>query len=522
MPDELLFAAPLPVSAGLLTTSLPLTAKRVRRHPARELCARLRHRPDPRDESRGPTFPERATPDVTSSTTEYHLTPAEQAFHDGSGFPAEETPGVGAGVEEEGGANGTSIDSNFYRVDPERIAVHSEDNLRGFIKTRGSLIPGEEFVFWWVGDIYDLVDGQSSRHMFAFEGFNIGRMVRVDGGWRMLTREVGIYKDPVTGEILDTWENPETRATNKCVHVWNDPVNQQFLLRGPRGAFKVPTTMQGDDIYWHSEIFLKYKSPLTRDEYPEQAQSDTYQSTEMFQFFSKKADMLSDKPSADCLISWVRVGQWLPWMEMGDRPGRLVYHCRGRKLKNGYSDLSEQVRNFVAREHPEYSSAPTNYTTPNETSWTYMKKLLDAKGSPRADGTIARQEPRAPAAIPAAVVATAADGNGELRLNAEQLGRFDGSDARKPIYLSLAGKVFDVSSAKRHYRRGETYNCLTGRDATYAFVSGDLTESGLQKAHHTDLMNLTKDQEADLDKWVAFFAKSYPQVGVLVDYPGRL
>ena len=36
-----------------------------------------------------------------------------------------------------------------FRVDPELVATDVEENLRGFIKTRGSLIPGEEFVYWW-------------------------------------------------------------------------------------------------------------------------------------------------------------------------------------------------------------------------------------------------------------------------------------------------------------------------------------------------------------------------------------
>lgn len=407
------------------------------------------------------------------------------------------------------------LTSNFYSVDAKAVATDNEENLRGFIKTRGSLIPGEEFVFWWVGDIYDMVDEQTSNHLFSFEGFNIGRMVRVDGGWRMLTREVGLYKDKNTGEILETWKNPRTGATNQCVHVWNDPVNQQFLLDGPRGKFNVPTTMHGDDIYWHAEVFLKYKSPLPRAQFPKEAASDTYQSVEMFQFFSKKEDLASDKPSADCLISWVRVGQWLPWMEMGDAPGRLVYHCRGRKLKGGYNDLSDTVRNYVQKEHPEYSAAPFNFTTPNETSWTYMRKLLQQKGSPRADGTVARAEP--PSVSLVEKKATNEEERELLQMSSDELAVFNGVHADKPIYLSIGGRIFDVSSAKRHYRKGETYNCLTGRDASYAFIVGDLSESGLANTQ-IDLDNLTDEQQKDLDHWIGFFAKSYPQIGELIDY----
>lgn len=416
-----------------------------------------------------------------------------------------------------------------FVVDPDLVATDNEENLRGFIKTRGSLVPGEEFVFWWVGDIYDLVEEQSARHLFSFEGYNIGRMVRVDGGWRMLTREVGIYKDPQSGEILDTWQNPYTGSTNTCVHVWNDPVNQEFLLNSQRGKFKVPTTRSGDDMYWHAEVFLKYKSPISRSEYPDNVASDMYQSAEMFQFFTKASELRADEPSADCQISWVRVGQWLPWMEMGDTPGRLVYHCRGKRLEGGYNDLSNTVRDFIERDHPEYASAPVDFTTPNETSWTYMRKLLEAKGSPRADGTVARPEPvvahlvhPTPSKASSRTVhsssktASTTNNGPETPMTASELAMYDGHNVDAPIYLCVGGRIFDVSTSRRHYRKGETYNCLTGKDATYAFISGDLSEAGLESNDKIDMHNLTEEQSKDLEHWIGFFAKTYPQVGKLV------
>ena len=408
-----------------------------------------------------------------------------------------------------------SVDSNIFRIDPNLIDKDNEENLRGFIKTRGSLIPGEEFVFWFTGDIYDLVDEGRSQHMCSFEGYNIGRMIRVDGGWRMLTREVGLYKEKNSGKILETWQNPHTGKTNQVVHVWNDPVNQQFLLNSSNGKFKVPTTDHGDDIYWNAEIFLKYKSALPKTQFPTQVGSDFYQSVEMFQFFTEKKQLASDEPSADCLISWVRVSQWLPWMEMGDRPGKLLYHCRGRKLKGGYADLSEQVRKYIEETKPEYTSAPMNYSTPNETSWTYMRKLLDAKGYPRADGTVAKPEPVSGATQ--LNTQTIEKVEEKMRMTKEELKEYCGENVDKAIYLSIGGRVFDVSSARRHYRRGETYNCLTGRDSSYAFISGDLSENGLQNGDNIDLDNLTEDQEKDLNHWISFFSKTYPEVGVLID-----
>lgn len=426
-----------------------------------------------------------------------------------------------------------------FTVDPDRVQYVSEENLRGFVKTRGSLIPGEEFVFWWTGDIYGLVEDQPNKHLFAFEGYNIGRMVRVDGGWRLLTREVGIYRDPVTREILkQSWFNPYTLQDNEVVHTWNDPVNQQFLLRNrtanaDNASFIVPTTLSGDDLYWHAEISLCYPSPLPASQFPARARTDMYHSLEMFQFFCKTVDLESDSPSAPCQISWVRVSQWLPWMEMGDKPGRMVYHCRGKKLARGYAELPESLRLFVESHHKVYTAAPYDYTTPNETSWTYFKKLLMQKRMPRADGTIAKPEEIYERTASNDPVTTSDNGKHSMQLNGkrgsivaavedvdrefslEDLAQHDGTDLAKPIYVSLGGLVFDVSTAKRHYSRGEAYNCLVGRDATYAFACGNLTNEGTRSRAAEINHSFTAEQRTNLENWIKFFAKTYPQVGWL-------
>jgi Protein of unknown function (DUF1838) len=414
-----------------------------------------------------------------------------------------------------------SAPQGTFAVNPDSLQSDSFENLRGFVKTRGSLIPGEEVVFWWNGDIYGQDDTDTrDKHLFAFEGYNIGRMVKVSGGWRLLSREVGIYRDPITREILhETWRNPYSGEDNEVVHVFNDPVNNDF-------AYKVPTTVSGSDIYWHAEVPLCYPSPLPASEFPTRARSNMYQSLELFQFFTKADDLRDPSvPSASCQISWVRVGQWLPWMEMGDRTGRLVYHCRGKKLEDGYAGLSPSVRDFIEVGNPKYAMAPSDYTTPNETSWTYFKKLLSAKGSPRIDGTIAKPEPLAEVeAVAASNIRIGAKPDNistlpapDTAMTSAHLSTFNGKDVSKPILLGVGGLIFDVSSAKRHYRSGESYNCLTGRDATCAFISGDLSEAGLAAGTPRAGDPLTLEQKGNLEKWVGFFQSNYPQVGILAE-----
>lgn len=251
-----------------------------------------------------------------------------------------------------------------------------EDNLTAFVKMRASLDENEETTYWWKGSIWSMVPGERSRKLFDMEAYNIAKIRKVEGGYEMLTREVAIYLDPETGEILEEWENPWTGKKVDVLHVWNDPVNQQFMLEGRFGPWGVPyNKMYNGTIVMNSDIFLLYPSVLPKTEYPLNSRSDMYQAAELFQFFFSEEDMNNPNlTNIDANISWTRISDFLPWMEMADLPGQLVYHCRGHKLPNSYADLPAYLREYVERKFPQFASAPDEFVTPNETSWTYFKK----------------------------------------------------------------------------------------------------------------------------------------------------
>jgi hypothetical protein len=250
-----------------------------------------------------------------------------------------------------------------------------ESSLRAFMKARASL-DGADAVTWFAGTVWAWMPGAQQRPLFGFEGFNVARALEADGGYDLLTREAAFYSDPQTGEILETWANPFTDETVKVVHVWNDPVNFPFRLDGPRGPFRAPASVVGDDVVFNSDVLLTYPSPLPRAQFPDNSQNDVYQAAELFNFFCKRAELEDDaRASAPALISWTRIAPWLPFMAMGDRAGQLVYHCRGKKLDGGFAELPAKIRDYVEANDPKYASAPTEFTQPNETSWTYFRKL---------------------------------------------------------------------------------------------------------------------------------------------------
>ena len=65
----------------------------------------------------------------------------------------------------------------------------------------------------------------------------------------------------------------------------------------------------------------------------------------------------------------------LPWMKMRGRAGLLYFNGAGRKL-DGYGALPAAMRQAIEARNPTFvAPPPVDDTRPNETSWTYFKKM---------------------------------------------------------------------------------------------------------------------------------------------------
>jgi len=254
-----------------------------------------------------------------------------------------------------------------------------DDYYNAFLKTRADL-SGKEVVYYWTGTVYSFVPGEKDSPLFKFEGFNVAKLVKVEGGYEMLTREAAFYEDLKTGQIIEKWQNPWLKKEVEVVQIWNDPVNQSFVFPEQFRPYMhklLPSNDLGNMMSFNLDLFLNYPSPLKRADYPLNAQSDTYEAAELFRFFVQKSDLENvTLTSVPVSISWTRFSPWMPFMEMGDRPGNLVFSCSGFKLENGFEDLPEHIKTYVIKQKPVFSKAPETYTEPNETSWTYFLKYM--------------------------------------------------------------------------------------------------------------------------------------------------
>lgn len=254
-------------------------------------------------------------------------------------------------------------------------------------KMQCSLNDREPQVYRWFGKGYSRVPGERDRHLFNLDGMNIRQCVSIEDpergvGYRMVSREIMLYLDPKTNAVMRTFDNPWTGEQNEVIHVANDPVNSRPSFG--RRADGSPMPMQLNDINGQYlmplEVPLFYHNPLGGS-YQKNI-GGTYHATEIFDFNGDTAELLdASKPVAYPVVSWVRIAQWLPWMEMNGRSGMLYFNAMGRKLRS-FDELSDTMKAEIAANYPDYTAAPpVDDQRPNETSWTYMKKIIDARNA---------------------------------------------------------------------------------------------------------------------------------------------
>ena len=306
--------------------------------------------------------------------------------------PAEGKTDMSEDCAEESSDSDQEDSQETPEADPIQLDLRNDDdNLWAWRKTRASLDPNQDVVFYWVGYVYHLKAkdpqqyGPNSRNitfespLFRFEGFNVARFAEVGPNqYEMLSREVSVYQNPQTEEIVDCWRNPLLvgQPRVRVAHVANDPVNF--------GVGPVSYVNLGQRVSFFSDVFLAYRSPLAADEaYADYSASDVYQSSEMFNFYVDLADLEDpNSQSAPVEISWTRVGQYLPWMQMGDLEGQLVYHVRGYKVLDGVEGLPPRLLEWTESVAGEkYLSAPETVPlsySPNATTWRVFKEELDS------------------------------------------------------------------------------------------------------------------------------------------------
>lgn len=231
-----------------------------------------------------------------------------------------------------------------------------ENNVRALVRIMASL--DEEDVPWWYdGTIYGVVGDEQPRPLIRFEGMELYWMYQLPGGQYELTgNTLTFFRDLETGAMTDTFRNPYTGMLNQV---------QPAVQGGSRGrGFNISVdgvrftpaieqipprplllnwTFCRDMVWMHNETA-----------YPPGMAPPRMQRQTMFAPLADFADPVVRR--LPTTFSSTVFMPWLRWMDMEDRPGHLVWHASGAKLRS-LDDLPAEYRQRAERDHAGYLTA---------------------------------------------------------------------------------------------------------------------------------------------------------------------
>jgi len=256
-----------------------------------------------------------------------------------------------------------------------------KDNLKALLKLQAD-ISGKDALSGFPGYVWGWVPGVGNKLLFKTYGIGCSHVEEVENGWRFYHREILYYCDPRTGEVLETWDNPYNGKTVEVRHIVNDPVNRFYPYSGGRFAPPYPYEVHGNDIVFQISVFRFEDNPLNRVDYPLHSADDNYQSAELWGMIGRLEEIMDPNvTSASCVTSWARLSQWLPFMEMGDEPGTMVFHSHSYKLMAGAAELPPEILKYTEENYPLYLESPKEWTglKNNKSQVTETKKEIDRR-----------------------------------------------------------------------------------------------------------------------------------------------
>lgn len=251
-------------------------------------------------------------------------------------------------------------------------------NKLAYARIQGNLDPTKQKYFWFKGYVTGVRPGKKIDDLCGAEGFGAIRLNPLpDGTIQRMCREIIVYTDLRSGEVLQEWKNPYLNETVKVVHVDNDPFN--YMIEDyfpappsfgglnkdappPRVPFILPWYQHGAWAEMEIHIHLAYPSALQPDKWPRESAGPIAQVSEYFAHHLRVEDLQNEKlTTVDYRGTWNRTTPWLPWMLMGQMPGLCQYQCFMGNTDDLEQVLHRSVLDYAEKNYKKYFTAPEKY-----------------------------------------------------------------------------------------------------------------------------------------------------------------
>ncbi len=226
-----------------------------------------------------------------------------------------------------------------------------ENNLRALVRMTASL--RERDVPWWYdGTIFGVVPGEHPRPLVKFQGMELYWMRHLpDGAYELIGNTLTFFHDVETDAPLSEFRNPYTGATNQVLPAvqgggagrgFNYSVKgirfTRMIEQLPEEPLILDWTFARDMVWLHN--WTRYPPGMPPPRWQQQT------------MFASQKDFLNARLDSVPVVFGSTVHMpWLKWMDMGDRPGHIVWHAGGAKLRS-IDELPAGYRKRAEQEYP--------------------------------------------------------------------------------------------------------------------------------------------------------------------------
>lgn len=258
--------------------------------------------------------------------------------------------------------------------------------LNTYVKLRGST--AEETVFQvYNGDIFTVADGQPPFPLLGFTGIQKSHWhPHADVGYVNEDYDVGFYVDHESREILEYWDNPLTGKTVEVFHYRGGPSGGHFRLGADGGdvygGLDGRWSVVGNQLWHTSTRWGSRRNPLQPEDWPQASSGEMILGSMSQSHTGSVDDVLNpDVSQAPAMQIWTNTVSWMPWMQMGQRPGFNTWHWIGAKGVNR-DNLDPKLVAAVEEVWPGYVSRDAVWQEPISGRTEYMR-IKQGKPLPR-------------------------------------------------------------------------------------------------------------------------------------------
>lgn len=256
---------------------------------------------------------------------------------------------------------------HYAKASDAKRTSHSDSLDELSLHRRLVYAEGGQPSFWWLrGKKFGVLDGEVTHLWDISTGIISSGRTNDHGAYEVTVFEAFFQFHPGTTKRLQDWKNPYTGKQLQVPMMKAVPSKRQYAdtnttktVDTPAGRMTSNTQISrprliGDTVW----LDIMKRNTLMRMQADGTAQPFRIHETLSYSGARSAIAEGYEVPSARCdLDIW---SDWLPWMEMGSRPGGLLTSAQGQKLTS-YDDFPQSFRDQLTAFYPNVANDPVQF-----------------------------------------------------------------------------------------------------------------------------------------------------------------